>query len=300
MIRHAGGLAFGACVQSIEHDRRARRHPHQIRRGLAKPLADNRRPLCERGIEARAKRRNGGFRPPMKVAVETGRKCRRSARGSRVPEGLLRDDRRLGRLSRGKPDLARHQPSNSVLFAAQSGWARNPRYSRRSRFAGEGHWRIRCSVHPQLRIVRGTLLVSLEYVMNRRWGAALTLGNSAYCLALSITCRNGAPFALRDFGHGSSWFVSQRPLRIFQGTTSSQRGFAELRTLHVQTSPGVTSAYRKLLQAKWVRFLTFSRYRSVVQKFVAWFHWIAASLVNRQKADPCLPEVPPRQPLLAS
>jgi hypothetical protein len=75
MFRHARGLAFGICVQSIEHDRGARRHPHQIRCGLAKPLSDTRRPLRECGVEARTKRRDGGFGSAVKLTIQTGREC---------------------------------------------------------------------------------------------------------------------------------------------------------------------------------------------------------------------------------
>src|SRR5438445_7943291 len=57
----------------------------------------------------------------------------------------------------------------------------------------------------------GTQFVSFEDVMNRRRGSAVTLGNSGYRVALCITCRNGAPFALRNLRHDYSWFVCQRP-----------------------------------------------------------------------------------------
>jgi hypothetical protein len=82
MIGCTRGLAFGVCVQSIEHDRGARRHPHQIRCSLAKPLVDIRRPLREGGVEARAKCRDGGFGAAMKLTIQTGGKCRISARTS--------------------------------------------------------------------------------------------------------------------------------------------------------------------------------------------------------------------------
>src|SRR3954453_12688059 len=79
MVRHPRGLAFGGCVQSVEHYRRARGHSHQIRCGLSKPLADTGRPLFEGGVEARAKRRDRGFGAAMKLIVQTGGKCRVSA-----------------------------------------------------------------------------------------------------------------------------------------------------------------------------------------------------------------------------
>ena|SRR6516225_2062886 len=55
--------------------------------------------------------------------------------------------------------------------------------------------------------------------MDSRRGAAVTLRNSTDRLALRISCRNGAPFALRNFGHVCSWFgsVSQRECASFQG-----------------------------------------------------------------------------------
>ena len=74
--------AFGACVQSIEYDRGARSHPHQIRCSLAKPLADILLPLREGSIEARAKRCDGGFGAAMKLIIQTAGECRRSARSS--------------------------------------------------------------------------------------------------------------------------------------------------------------------------------------------------------------------------
>jgi hypothetical protein len=71
-------LSFGARVQSIEHDRGACRHSHQIRRSLSKPLADTRRPLLEGGIEARAKCRDRSLGADMKLIVQTGGQCRGS------------------------------------------------------------------------------------------------------------------------------------------------------------------------------------------------------------------------------
>jgi hypothetical protein len=88
MVRYARQLAFGAGVQSIEHDGGARRDPHQIRCSLAKPLADIRRPLREGGVEARAKCRDGGFCVAMKLTIQTGRDCRISAGGSWWRSGL--------------------------------------------------------------------------------------------------------------------------------------------------------------------------------------------------------------------
>jgi hypothetical protein len=79
MVRYARGLAFGICVQSIEHDRGARRHPHQIRCCLAQPFPDNRRSLRQCSVKARAKCRDGGFGAAVKLTIQTGGKCRISA-----------------------------------------------------------------------------------------------------------------------------------------------------------------------------------------------------------------------------
>jgi hypothetical protein len=45
-------------------------------------MADIRRPLGEGGIEARTKRRDGGFGAAMKLTIQTGGKCRISTRTS--------------------------------------------------------------------------------------------------------------------------------------------------------------------------------------------------------------------------
>ena len=112
MIQYPHRLPFGVCVQSIEHDRRARRHPHQIRCGLAKPLADTRRPFRKRGVEARAKGRNRSLRAPVKFMVQAGSKRGCSARGSRVACGRvacgLLAENRLVRES-GLASIARHR-----------------------------------------------------------------------------------------------------------------------------------------------------------------------------------------------
>src|SRR5437016_4343406 len=46
--------------------------------------------------------------------------------------------------------------------------------------------------------------------MDRRGGAAVTLGDPRNRLALCITCRNGVPLALRNFRHVYSWLIDQR------------------------------------------------------------------------------------------
>ncbi len=191
MVRDARGLAFGIRVQSIEHDRGASRHPHQIRCSLAKPLADIRRPLREGGVEAGAKCRDGGFGAAIELTIQTGGKCRISARTSWWGSGqawlaghwsdrFARRARLERRRSSGRSEFARNHSPNSVLFAAPFNGARGLRCCRLSRFAGEGHCRIRFPVDPLLGVLRGTLLASLEDVMDRRRGAAVTLGNSGY------------------------------------------------------------------------------------------------------------------------
>jgi ferredoxin len=154
--------AFGICVQSIEHDRGARRYPHQIRCGLAKSLPDTGRSLRESGIEARTKRRDGGFGSAMKLTIQTGRE-RRSATCSslRGPDLASLAGRRRDRLAgrsqldrwSSRPDLGRHRSLNSVLFAAR--YPRTLRSWRPIRFVGESHRRIRFSIHPPLGVLRG-------------------------------------------------------------------------------------------------------------------------------------------------
>ena len=190
MVRHTCGLAVGICVQPIEHNRGARRHPHQIRCSLAKPLANTRRPLREGGLEARAKCRDGGFGSDMKLMIQTCGECRRSARSSLCGSGLASCaehwSERFTRRSRlhwrfsGRPDLARSQSPNSVLIAALFEGTLELRWCHLSRFIGEGRCRIRFSVDPVVVVRRGTLLASLEDVMNSRRGTAVTLGNSGY------------------------------------------------------------------------------------------------------------------------
>jgi len=74
MVWYPRRPAFGVSVQSIEHDRGARRYPHKIRCGLPKSLTDTGRSLCESGVKARTKRRDGSFRSAMKLTIQAGRK----------------------------------------------------------------------------------------------------------------------------------------------------------------------------------------------------------------------------------
>ncbi|HEX4614510.1 MAG TPA: hypothetical protein VH230_01215 [Stellaceae bacterium] len=104
MVRHARGLALGICVQSIEHDGRARRDPHQIRCSLAKSLPDTRRLLYEGSVEARAKCRDGGFGAVLKLIIQAGGERRISAGNSWWGSGLASlaehwSDRFVGRAS---------------------------------------------------------------------------------------------------------------------------------------------------------------------------------------------------------
>jgi hypothetical protein len=155
--------AFSICVQSIEHDRGARRDPHQIRCGLAKSLPDTGRSLCESGVEAGTKRRDGGFGSTMKLTIQTGRE-RRGATCStlRGPDlASLAGGRRdcfagLSQLDgrpRCRPNLGgRRRSFNSVFFASRC--MRTFRFWRPARFAGESHYRIRFSIHPPLGVLR--------------------------------------------------------------------------------------------------------------------------------------------------
>jgi hypothetical protein len=157
---------------------------------LAKPLADIRRSLREGSVEARAKCRDGGFGVAMKLTIQTGRECRISTRKWLGGNGLASlaeqwSDRfagraRLERRSSGRSDFARNQSPNSVPFAALFDDARRLRCCRVSRFAGQGHCRIRFSIDPLLGVLCSTLFASLEDVMNSRRRAAVTLGNSGY------------------------------------------------------------------------------------------------------------------------
>src|SRR6266851_3519581 len=101
--------------------------------------------------------------------------------------------------------------------------------------------------------------------MDRRRGAAVSLCNSTDRLALRIACRNGVPFALRNFGHVYSWFnsISQRGLHAsFQGAGSYPlRDIRQTSDAPPQTPPGILSANRKLPLTNLVMILTISRYR---------------------------------------
>ena len=162
MLWYPSRPAFGICVQSIERDRGARRYPHQIRCGLAKSLPDTGRSLCESGIEARTKRRDGGFGSAMKRTIQTGREPRSATCSSlRGPDLASLAGRRRDRLAgqsqldrrSSRPDLGRHRSFNSVLFAAR--YPRTLRSWRPVRFAGESPRRIRFSIHPPLGVLRG-------------------------------------------------------------------------------------------------------------------------------------------------
>src|SRR5215469_7776727 len=217
MIRHARRLALGSGVQSIEHDRRARRDSHQIRSRLPKPLPDTRRTLRERRVKTGAKRRNRCLGSAVKIAIESRGECRGPAA---TPLGCSRlsalADGRICRLAAGpQPERLRYSRSeirqrclpDPVLSNVRLGTARRLRRRRsdslRNRrhfwFCRKTYYEFRLSVEPLLGVLRRSLFASLEYVVNRRRGAAVSLGNFADRLALCITCRNGAPFALRNF-----------------------------------------------------------------------------------------------------
>src|SRR6516162_380643 len=68
----------------------------------------------------------------------------------------------------------------------------------------------------------------------------------------------------------------------FTGPLSRPRGVAEPPALQPPTPPGITSAYRKVLNGEMVTQLTNSRHKSVTYQFIAWFNCNGASPVNRQ------------------
>jgi hypothetical protein len=64
------------------------------------------------------------------------------------------------------------------------------------------------------------------------------------------------------------------------------RGAAELSGFAVaNAAAGHHIGVPKGAQSEMVIFLTISRYRPLMQKFVVWFHWHAASPVNRKGLD---------------
>ena len=204
----------------------------------------------------------------MELIVQTGGERRISAGRSWWASGLVslaehRSGRfagraRLERRSSGGPNLARNQSRNSVLFASPCNGARGLRCCRLWRFAREGHRRIRSSVDPVLGVRRGMLLASLEDVMNSRRGAAVTLGNSGYRLALCIPCRNGAPIALRNFGHVYSCFV-RGLFASFTGPRYRPRGTAEFFGFAVANAAGPHIGVPKGAVSEIVISLTISR-----------------------------------------
>src|SRR4029077_6580864 len=90
--------------------------------------------------------------------------------------------------------------------------------------------------------------------------AAVSLGNSAYRLALCITCRNGAPFALRNLGHVYSRLACQGPVRIFLGVCLARQASEFATSRHSPTSSGTVSPYQKPHSAKWFYLVNFSRH----------------------------------------
>lgn len=145
IVLRLNGSAFGARAQSIEHDRGARRHSHQIGCGLTKSLAGYRRTLGERRIEARSKRIYRSLCTALKLAIQTGGKGGQLACVARAAVVVLRHHRRapiaclsvrrrkpaimagpaLIRLAVGRPTLARSPSVRSVLLMSRPGGARN-------------------------------------------------------------------------------------------------------------------------------------------------------------------------------
>src|SRR5215472_14989858 len=107
-----------------------------------------------------------------------------------------------------------------------------------------------------LDVRRSPLFVALENVMDRRRRAAVTVRNSADRLTSHIPCRNGVPFALRDFRHLYSWLVCQRPYHApFQTPLSlAEMRSTKLRYSAPKTGRAVPSANESCIKLDWVRF----------------------------------------------
>src|SRR5215469_8100035 len=84
-----------------------------------------------------------------------------------------------------------------------------------------------------LDVRRSPLFAALENVMDRRGRAAVTLRNSADRLTLRIPCRNGVPFAMRNFRHLCSWLVCQR---LFHAPFQTPLLLAEMRLPNLRRS----------------------------------------------------------------
>jgi len=64
------GRSFAQRIQSIEHDRRSRRHSHQVGCRLAKARAVVRRALCEGRVETRPECLDGSFGAIVQLAIQ--------------------------------------------------------------------------------------------------------------------------------------------------------------------------------------------------------------------------------------
>ena len=97
--------------------------------------------------------------------------------------------RRQCYLNRGRLSWYGRRMGSAVLAAANPGWSRNLRVGRGSRESRSliGH--------------SSPLLVALQNVVNGGGSAAVMPSNTRKGFTLRIAFRNGAPFALRDFGH---------------------------------------------------------------------------------------------------
>src|SRR5215472_6108074 len=101
-----------------------------------------------------------------------------------------------------------------------------------------------------LDVRRSPLVVALENVMDRRRRAAVTLRNSADRLTSHIPCRNGVPFALRDFRHRYSWLVCQRP---YHAPFQTPLLLAEMRSPKLRCSTPKTGRAVPSADESWIK-----------------------------------------------
>lgn len=83
-IHRPVGCAFGAGVQTIEHDCRTRCRAHQIGGRLTKPFARYRRVLAERSVKVQAKRLDCSFRIGLKFRIQLSCQGRCSSRARKL------------------------------------------------------------------------------------------------------------------------------------------------------------------------------------------------------------------------
>jgi hypothetical protein len=139
------GRSFAQRIQSIEHDRRSRRHSHQVGCRLPKARAVVRRALCEGRVETRPECLDGSFGAIVQLAIQpvsrgqcaTGRMKGATMLLKLGDRALLTRDRALptrdrALLTRDRARLARRQ---ALLTRCQALLAMRRSARRRSRIA---------------------------------------------------------------------------------------------------------------------------------------------------------------------